>query len=95
MPGVRLSQGGWWSIITAPPYLNLFEPIFHSRIAFIEALKRGVQTPLDVYDAATWSVISTLSERSVAEGGSSQKFPDFTGGKWVHRKPDFAFTDEY
>jgi predicted dehydrogenase len=62
---------------------------------FIEALKRGVQTPLDVYDAASWSVISALSERSVAEGGEPQEFPDFTGGRWIKRKPSFGFGDEY
>jgi hypothetical protein len=63
--------------------------------AFIESIKRGVQTPLDVYDAASWSVISALSERSVSQGGAPQAFPDFTGGKWVVRKPTFGFSDEY
>lgn len=63
--------------------------------AFIESLKRGVETPLDVYDAASWSVISALSEHSVAEGGTPQEFPDFTGGNWVRRKPSFGFGDEY
>jgi hypothetical protein len=63
--------------------------------AFIESVKRGIQTPLDVYDAASWSVIGPLSERSVAEGGTPQEFPDFTGGNWIRRKPSFGFGDEY
>jgi hypothetical protein len=62
---------------------------------FIESLKRGLPTPLDVYDAASWSVISALSERSVAEGGAPQDFPDFTGGRWIVREPSFGFSDEY
>ena len=61
--------------------------------AFIESLKRKIPTPLDVYDAASWSVISALSERSVAQGGAPQAFPDFTGGNWIWRKPSFGFDD--
>jgi predicted dehydrogenase len=63
--------------------------------AFIESVMRGVNTPLDVYDAASWSVISNLSEQSIAEGGAPQLFPDFTGGRWILRKPSFGFGDEY
>ena len=63
--------------------------------AFIESVKRQTNTPLDVYDAAAWSAITPLSERSIAEGGSSQFFPDFTGGNWLWKKPDFGFNDEY
>jgi len=63
--------------------------------AFIESVKRQVNTPQDVYDAAAWSVISPLTERSVAQGGAPQYFPDFTGGRWVVRKPSFGFNDEY
>ncbi len=62
---------------------------------FIEAVRRGMPTPLDVYDAAAWSVISPLSERSIASGSAPQAFPDFTGGRWAARKPTFGFGDEY
>ncbi len=68
---------------------------FFALHGFIEAVKRGEPTPLDVYDAAAWSVISPLSERSIAAGGAPQAFPDFTGGRWVTRKPTFGFSDEY
>jgi predicted dehydrogenase len=62
---------------------------------FVEAIKRGEALPLDVYDAAAWSVISPLSERSIAEGGEPQQFPDFTGGRWVKRAPTFAMGEQY
>lgn len=62
---------------------------------FLESVKRQEPTPLDVYDAAAWSVISPLSERSVAGGSQPVPFPDFTGGRWVTRQPTFGFGDEY
>ena len=62
---------------------------------FVEAIERNEPLPLDVYDAATWSVISPLSERSIAEGGEPQAFPDFTGGRWVKRAPTFGLGDTY
>jgi predicted dehydrogenase len=63
--------------------------------AFVESIKRKLPPPIDVYDAAAWSVISPLSEMSIANGGAPQQFPDFTRGKWMTRKSTFAFTDEY
>lgn len=63
--------------------------------AFVESVKRGIDPPIDVYDAAAWSVITPLSERSVANGGDPQDFPDFTGGRWIKRKPVFGIGDEY
>lgn len=63
--------------------------------AFIESAKRRSPTPLDVYDAASWSVISALSERSIATEGEPQEFPDFTRGRWINRQPVFALSDTY
>jgi hypothetical protein len=63
--------------------------------AFIEAVKRKTPTPLDVYDAATWSAITPLSEKSIELGNSTVEFPDFTSGQWMYRKPVFALNDEY
>ncbi len=63
--------------------------------AFIESIKREVPFPLDVYDLATWYAITPLSEKSIAEGGSLQRIPDFTKGKWRTRKPVFGLSDEY
>jgi hypothetical protein len=63
--------------------------------AFLESIKRGVSPPIDVYDAVSMSVISPLSEKSIARGSTSVKFPDFTRGKWKTNKPIFALNDEY
>ena len=49
---------------------------------FIEAVRHQTQTPLTVYDAASWSVVAPLSEKSVANDSERVEFPDFTRGKW-------------
>jgi predicted dehydrogenase len=53
----------------------------------IEALRTGTAPDMDVYDAATWSVITPLSEQSVANRGRPVDFPDFTHGKWKTNPP--------
>jgi predicted dehydrogenase len=63
--------------------------------AFVEAVKRKTNTPQDVYDAVTWSAITPLSETSIQLGGESVEFPDFTQGKWMYRKNEFALNDDY
>lgn len=63
--------------------------------AFIESIKRKQPTPMDVYDAASWSAITPLSEQSIDLGNQTIVFPDFTGGQWMYRKPVFALNDEY
>ncbi|MEP6747048.1 MAG: Gfo/Idh/MocA family oxidoreductase [Bacteroidota bacterium] len=62
---------------------------------FIEAVKRQAATPMDVYDAAAWSAITPLSEKSIELGNQTVDFPDFTSGQWMYRKNEFAQTDEY
>lgn len=63
--------------------------------AFVESIKRGTKTPMDVYDAAAWSAITPLSERSIELGNATVEFPDFTSGRWMLRKQDFALNDQY
>ena len=63
--------------------------------AFIESIKNKVAPPMDVYDAASWSAISPLSEESIAKGSAPVKIPDFTRGKWKTNKPIFGLGDEY
>jgi len=63
--------------------------------AFIESMKRDLDPPLDVYDAASWSVISPLSEKSIKKNSASMKIPDFTRGKWKISEPKFAINDIY
>lgn len=53
----------------------------------ISCLRAGEPTDMDVYDAAAWSVMGPLSERSVASGGRPQDVPDFTRGGWKSRQP--------
>lgn len=63
--------------------------------AFVESIKRKTATPMNVYDAATWSAITPLSERSIDLGNQTVEFPDFTGGQWMYEKPVFSLGDEY
>ncbi len=63
--------------------------------AFVEAIKRKANLPMDVYDAAVWSAITPLSERSIALGNETVEFPDFTGGQWMYRKSIFGLDDQY
>ncbi len=62
---------------------------------FVEAIKKQVSPPLDVYDAAAWSAITPLSENSIELGNQTVEFPDFTSGQWMYRKNDFALTNEF
>lgn len=63
--------------------------------AFVEAVKKKVNTPQDVYDAVAWCAITPLSEKSIQLGGESVEFPDFTQGQWMYRKNNFALDDTY
>ncbi len=53
----------------------------------IQALREGTTPYFDVYDSVTSSVISPLTEQSVANGSKPVEFPDFTRGKWKTRAP--------
>jgi hypothetical protein len=53
----------------------------------VRALQTGTYPDNDAYDCADWSVISELSERSVAKKSRPVDFPDFTRGAWKTRKP--------
>jgi hypothetical protein len=58
--------------------------------AFVECVSQKLYPSIDVYDAATWSVIVPLSEKSILGGGEPVLFPDFTKGQWMVRKPSFG-----
>lgn len=51
--------------------------------AFFESIEKKTLPPIDVYDAAAWMCITTLSEESIAKGGAVVSIPDFTNGKWA------------
>ena len=48
----------------------------------IDCLKNGEALDQSVYDAASWSAIAELSERSVAKKSAPIQVPDFTRGAW-------------
>ncbi len=53
----------------------------------IDCLRNGLPLDQDVYDAALWSSIAPLSEKSVAKRSNSVDVPDFTKGAWKSNKP--------
>jgi len=53
----------------------------------IECLTSGTEPDMDVYDAAAWSAIADLSERSVAKRSQTIDVPDFTRGRWKKNRP--------
>lgn len=53
----------------------------------IDCLRNGLPMDMDVYDAAAWSVVSPLSEWSVANKSASIDIPDFTCGSWKTNIP--------
>jgi hypothetical protein len=56
-------------------------------LRLIECLRKGLPTDMNVYDAAAWSVISELTEKSVANRGRTMDVPDFTRGRWKTNPP--------
>jgi predicted dehydrogenase len=53
----------------------------------IECLRQGQPTDQNVYDAAAWSCLVDLTQRSVATRGRPQDVPDFTRGRWQATPP--------
>lgn len=53
----------------------------------IECLQKGEPLDQNVYEGCLWSAVGPLSEKSVAEDGNPQVFPDFTRGNWKTTKP--------
>lgn len=53
----------------------------------VSCLRNGEPLDQDVYDAASWSAIGPLSERSLAKRSTSIDVPDFTRGRWRTTPP--------
>lgn len=53
--------------------------------AMVESAKNNTLPPIDVYDTASWMVITALSEQSIKNNGAVVAVPDFTRGKWKAR----------
>jgi len=60
-------------------------PLMWKRL--VHAHRMGQPPDQDVYDAVVWSVISPLTEKSVAVKSRSVDFPDFTKGRFKNRPP--------
>lgn len=60
---------------------------FLMRYRMVDCLRKGEPLDQNIYEGAFWSVVSPLSEASVAEGGAPQAFPDFTRGNWKNTRP--------
>jgi hypothetical protein len=53
----------------------------------IDCLRNGLPLDQDVYDAAAWSCLVPLTQRSVAKKSVTVEVPDFTRGAWQTNKP--------
>jgi predicted dehydrogenase len=53
----------------------------------IDCLRNGLPLDQDVYDAAAWSCLFPLSQRSVSKKSRTEDIPDFTRGAWQTNKP--------
>lgn len=53
--------------------------------AFFESVHAKTDTPIDVYDTASWMCITALSEKSIKEE-KVVEIPNFTKGKWKNRE---------
>jgi predicted dehydrogenase len=94
----RRSPGDAWEPITEylkqynhPIWIRLAEQskgAGHGGMDFMEdyrlvnALLKGQNPDMDVYDAAVLSAVTELSEKSLAGNGKTMDFPDFTRGMW-------------
>jgi hypothetical protein len=53
----------------------------------VDCLRNGLPLDQDVYDAAAWSSITPLSQKSIANRSSGVDVPDFTRGNWQTNAP--------
>lgn len=60
----------------------------------VECLRKGLAPDQNVYEAALWSSVGPLTEKSVYEGGAPQIFPDFTRGDWRRTTPTSYSQDD-
>lgn len=56
-------------------------------LRLVHCLRNGLPLDMDVYDAASWSCLVELTERSVLKNGKSVDIPDFTRGGWKTAEP--------
>lgn len=80
----------WWKAMRGAPAAGHGGTDAVEMRLFLEAVRAKSQTPIDVYDSVTMSVITPISEQSIARGSAPVPVPDFTRGRWMSRKPVFG-----
>jgi predicted dehydrogenase len=60
---------------------------------FVDCVRNKQPFPMDMYDAAMWSALAPLTEKSIAQNSKAVLIPDFTRGKWRKRIPVFGLKD--
>ena len=56
------------------------------RYRIVECLRNGWPIDQNVYEGCFWSAVGPMSEKSVAQDGEPQQFPDFTRMGWKNTK---------
>ena len=59
----------------------------------INALLKGIEPDMDVYDGVLMSAVRVLSEQSIAQECKTLKFPDFTRGMWKTKRELMVMTN--
>lgn len=54
---------------------------------FLDCVRQGITPDFTVYDAASWSAMLDLTDRSVRDGSIPVAWPDFTRGGWKTLQP--------
>ena len=83
---VATKLGGYPQTPPMPDLSALAQQLPGYVAAFVESIQRQVAFPIDVYDTASWMVITCLSEESIAKGSAPVTIPDFTHGLWMKRE---------
>ena len=60
---------------------------FMMRYRIIECLRNGQPLDQNMYEGCFWSAVTPLSAKSIEDGGTPQRFPDFTRGNWKSTNP--------
>ncbi len=60
---------------------------FMMRYRIIECLIMGEPLDQNMYEGCFWSAVTPLSAKSIEDGGSPQRFPDFTRKNWKTTNP--------
>jgi predicted dehydrogenase len=81
----------WWKALPKGAPASGHGGVDHIELTlFLRAVRERSAPPIDVYDSAIMSVITPLSEQSIARGSAPVEVPAFTRGRWQTAKPHFG-----